>query len=113
MAPAVGVVEISALGPRPTAVESDRPQQAHELRVDRPRVEVELLAPMLVEQLAQGHALRVNPLARGAQATALAARAQGEDLGKDRDCSLSRRPGSEVEACRPLEPLALVPPNTR
>ena len=40
----VGVVEVRALGARPGAVEADRPQHAHELRVDRPRPEVEILA---------------------------------------------------------------------
>src|SRR6185437_10845014 len=108
IAPPVGVVEVRALGPRPAAVEADRLQQADELRVDGPGVELELLALALVEQLAQGHALGVDPLTRRSQATTLAARANGEDLGEDRYSRLRRRSGAEVEARRPVEPLELL-----
>src|SRR5204863_4611203 len=55
----IRVVEVGAFRAPPAAVEADRPQQADELRVDRPRVQVELLAPMLVEQLSQIHAVVV------------------------------------------------------
>ena len=49
----VCVVEVRALGARPRAVEADRPQHPHELRVDRPRPEVEILAAPRVEQLSE------------------------------------------------------------
>ena len=50
VARAVRVVEVRALGARPRAVEADRSQHPHELRVDRPRPEVEILAAPRVEQ---------------------------------------------------------------
>ena len=46
----LGVVEVGAFGARPGAVEADRPQDANELRVDRARPEVEILAAPRVEQ---------------------------------------------------------------
>ena len=49
---AVRVVEVRTLAARPAAVEADRPQHAHELRVDEPRVELELLALVLCKQVA-------------------------------------------------------------
>src|SRR5437773_1897211 len=53
VAVAVRVPEVGALGPRPAAVETDRPQQPHELRVDRLRVQVERLGAALLDQLAE------------------------------------------------------------
>ena len=46
----VRVVEIRAFRARPRPVEADRPQDPHELRVDRPRPELEILAAPRVEQ---------------------------------------------------------------
>ena len=48
------------LRPRPDPVEADRPQHADELRVDRARVELVVLARAGLEKLAQ-HAVRVAP----------------------------------------------------
>src|SRR2546429_1160669 len=48
----VAVVEVLALRPRPHPIETDRAQYAHELRVDRPRVEVVVLARARFEELA-------------------------------------------------------------
>jgi len=53
------VVEVGTPRPRPAAVEADRSQQADELRVDSPCVEVEFLPRMLVEQLSKSHAVVV------------------------------------------------------
>ena len=44
VAVAVGVVEVGAVGARPGAVEADRAQDAHELRVDRARPALVLVA---------------------------------------------------------------------
>ncbi len=51
IAVAVGVEEVRALGARPRAVEADRLEDARELRVDRARPEVEILAAAGLEQL--------------------------------------------------------------
>ena len=47
------VEEVGALGAGPVAVEADRPQQLHELRIDRLRVQVERLGAPFLDQLAQ------------------------------------------------------------
>ena len=60
----VGVVEMGTLGARPAAVEADRPQHAHELRVDDPRVELQLLARMPLQQLGDAEARHALSLAR-------------------------------------------------
>ena len=65
---AVGVVQVRALSARPMAVEADRAQHAHELRIDRARPEVEVA---LAGTLAPGphvHAVNVSsvrPWSRG------------------------------------------------
>ena len=46
----VGVEEVCALGAGPRPVEADRAQHPHELRVDRARPELEILAAPRVEQ---------------------------------------------------------------
>ena len=56
VAVAVGVVQMGAFGARPAAVEADRAQHPHELRVDRASVEVELVARVALEQLAHAEA---------------------------------------------------------
>ena len=48
----LGVVEVRTLGACPAAVEADRAQHPHELRVDDARVELQLVARMPLEQLA-------------------------------------------------------------
>jgi hypothetical protein len=53
VAVAVGVPEVRALGTGPAAVETNRPQELHELRVDRLRVQVERLGAPLLDELAQ------------------------------------------------------------
>ena len=60
----VGVVEVRALGARPRAVEADRPQDPHELRVDRARPEVEILAAPRVEQRLEAEVAHRAGLAR-------------------------------------------------
>ena len=55
----VRVVEVRPLGPSPPPVKADRPQQPDELGIDRPRVELELRARLLVEQVAEDHAVVV------------------------------------------------------
>ena len=58
IAVAVVVPEVRALRAGPAAVEADRPQQLHELRVDRLRVQVERLGAPFLDELAQpAHAL--------------------------------------------------------
>src|SRR5438034_3732977 len=49
---AVAVVEVLRVGARPDPVEADRPQHAHELRIDRLRVELVVLAGARLEELA-------------------------------------------------------------
>jgi hypothetical protein len=51
VAVALLVEQVRALGARPRAVEADRPQHAGELRVDRARPQVEILAAAGLEQL--------------------------------------------------------------
>ena len=53
VAVALVVPEVGALGAGPAAVEADRPQQLHELRVDRLRVQVERVGAALLDELAQ------------------------------------------------------------
>ena len=52
----LGVVEVRALGARPAAVEADRAQHSHELRVDGARMELELVARVALEQLPDAEA---------------------------------------------------------
>ena len=51
----------------------------------------------------------MNPIARFAQATALAARPHGEDLRQDGDGGFRGRPGTEVEPGRPAAKAGLRP----
>src|SRR2546423_3663096 len=99
---AVRVVEIRTLRPLPASVEADRPEQTHELRVDRPRVEVELLAPVLVEQLAQGHTMResVRSKRAGARPRGRRARRESRRGSKPRSRPASRLPGRAPPARR-------------
>jgi len=60
---AVRVVQVLPLGARPDAVEPDRLQHAHELRVDRPRVDVVVLARALPQELPD-HVRSVPPSKR-------------------------------------------------
>src|SRR5262249_14181509 len=66
---ALGVVEVRPLPPLPLAVEADRLQQTYELRVDRASVQLELLAAVLLDQLADAerrHAAESTAAAPGA-----------------------------------------------
>ena len=60
---AVRIEEVLALGPRPVAIEADRPQHPHELRVDRACVQLVLAPRVLGQELPQAerrHALSVQ-----------------------------------------------------
>jgi hypothetical protein len=66
---AVRVVEVRTLAARPAAIEADRPQHAHELRVDEPRVELKFRARALGEQVADAEA-HVSTCEPGSQSLA-------------------------------------------
>src|SRR5438552_4783459 len=61
---AFAVEQVLTLRARPDAVEADRPQHLHELRVDRPGVELVVLARARLEELAD-HAVSLTTEPRG------------------------------------------------